>query len=53
MYYRNEDGKIIEGYNSNILSNNSGKMPLWLIVLIIFIIVVLVVLCVYYCFIKG
>ena len=46
MYYRNEDGKVIEGNNSNILSYKTGKIPLWLIIIII----LLVILSLYYYF---
>lgn len=42
MYYRNEDGKVIEGYNSNVLYNKNGKMPIWLIILIIAIIFLII-----------
>jgi hypothetical protein len=51
MYYRNEDGKVIEGYNSNVFSYKNGKMPLWLIILII-VVIILIFLFICYLFSK-
>ena len=43
MYYRDENGKIMEGYDGSSKNKNKNDIPTWLIVTLVSILVLLII----------
>jgi len=48
MYFRDENGKIIEGYDGGSDVSNCTKTPLWVLILLIFLVVLFIIFLVYH-----